>query len=117
MIRTENDINIIIKKLGYIWKKYPNLRLGQLLVNFIDIANLFYIEDNNLLTRMASCYKVDLNDFVPTEINNNTDTGITNKGKVFIHKGDTVKLVSQAELPNYVKEGFKLGMKDKWNCI
>lgn len=112
MIRTENDINLILQKLGYIWKKYPNLRLGQLLVNVIDIANLFYIEDNNLLTRMASCYKVNLNDFVPTEINN-TETGLTNKGKVFIHKGDTVKLVSQAELPNYIKEGFRLGMKDK----
>jgi hypothetical protein len=49
-----NRIYSIASDLVYMWNKYPNLRLGQLISNAMNGcgADLFYIEDNELIKRI-----------------------------------------------------------------
>ena len=54
MERNPKRIPGIVKELTKIWKKYPQLRLGQLLYNAVyfmqqDFDNLYYMEDNKLI--------------------------------------------------------------------
>lgn len=48
-------IDSVIEVIANVWKKYPNLRLGQLLSNAVhigmdnDLIDLFYIEDDKLI--------------------------------------------------------------------
>ena len=116
MSRTPEQIKLTLAKIKFIWEKYPQLRLGQLIANVLDMSNLYYVDDSTLITYLAKSYKVDLNEFSMEDevtIKSNTECGVTNKGKVFIHKGNIVKLIQQSELPDYEKQGFTLGMKDK----
>ena len=46
-------INLIYK----IWKKNPDLRLGQLIDNAINKENIFYIEDIDLERQLKNFYK------------------------------------------------------------
>lgn len=51
----------ILKEVEKYWKKYPDLRLGQLLIDVMRISDdLFYIEDDKLIER--------LKDFLPMYI-------------------------------------------------
>jgi len=47
-MRDPNRIPRVLKKVEKFWKKYPNLRLGQLLMIFSEGNDCFYIEDNIL---------------------------------------------------------------------
>ena len=103
MSRTPEQIKLTLAQIKFIWEKYPQLRLGQLLANVLDMSNLYYIDDNALINYLAKSYKVNLNEFSmedEVKITPNVECGVTNKGKVFIHKGDIVKLVQQSELPD-----------------
>ena len=44
----------ILSKLEQVWKRYPNMRLGQLILNLIGRANLFAIEDEQLLEEIQA---------------------------------------------------------------
>lgn len=46
-------------RLSEIWSIYPNLRLGQLLENTVDMAGLYYMEDEELISRLNSFYARD----------------------------------------------------------
>ncbi len=54
-MRNPKRIPTVLSEISNIWKKYPDLRLGQLLSNAvcmsteIDPANLFYVEDDKLI--------------------------------------------------------------------
>ena len=50
-MRDPKRISEILKRLEVVWKKYPDLRLGQLLIDVLHVRNnfLFYIEDNKLI--------------------------------------------------------------------
>jgi len=46
-MRDEKRIPEILKELEYLWVRYPDLRLGQLIVNVVEgvKVRLYYIED------------------------------------------------------------------------
>lgn len=56
-MRDPKRIPLIIQKLEEIWKKHPDLRLGQLIDN--TLANsiyLFFIEDDVLIKELEKAY-------------------------------------------------------------
>ena len=54
-MRDEKRIPVILDELRRIWEAYPDLRLGQLILNFgpKDPA-LYYIEDDELISYMKT---------------------------------------------------------------
>lgn len=51
-MRNPERIDTILDLIEDIWRKYPDLRLGQLLINVIGTHmenNLFYYEDDSLI--------------------------------------------------------------------
>lgn len=58
-MRDVNRIDGMLKRIGEIWKEYPDLRLGQLLCNVVDETYLYYIEDKDLLRRIEEAYGPD----------------------------------------------------------
>ena len=56
--RNPARIDPTLEKIGEIWKKSPQLRLGQLLGNCIRTAiQFYYMEDDVLLERLEAMYK------------------------------------------------------------
>ena len=47
--RKKERIHYVLERLGLLWEKYPDLRLGQLILNIGASRNLFAIEDEDLL--------------------------------------------------------------------
>ena len=47
--RDPNRINEVLSKIETVWRQYPDLRLGQLLVNVCCSYDLFMLEDENLM--------------------------------------------------------------------
>jgi uncharacterized protein YihD (DUF1040 family) len=56
-MRDINRIDRILAKLGEVWKKYPQLRLGQLILNVINDPTLYYVEDQDLIDSIIDYYK------------------------------------------------------------
>ena len=57
-MRDKKRIGKMLKKIKKIWKKYPDLRLFQLLINTTGLsghAELYYLEDD-LLSEMLKNY-------------------------------------------------------------
>lgn len=61
--RDAGRIQGVLSELEKVWKQYPDMRLGQLLVNVCGDKDLFAIEDENLLA-CAHCVFVDFQDFL-----------------------------------------------------
>lgn len=57
-MRNENRIPQILKRLEKVWEKYPDLRLGQLILNVCENPLLYYIEDEELLKLIEEVYMV-----------------------------------------------------------
>jgi len=56
-MRDPDRISDMTNTLHDIWTKYPDLRLGQLLLNVTKPdEDLYYIEDEELLRRVANIY-------------------------------------------------------------
>ena len=55
-MRSVDRIPNILDKVGKIWEKYPDLRLGQLLLNCFSDPLLYYIEDDKLIESLESYY-------------------------------------------------------------
>lgn len=51
LMRDPNRIDEIIERLTKVWKKHPNMRLGQMIMNaeFYAKVSLFFVEDENLV--------------------------------------------------------------------
>ena len=56
-MRDQNRIDNILNSIGDIWKKQPDLRLGQLLLNVMQDPMLYYIEDEALIEKLKEFYK------------------------------------------------------------
>jgi len=56
-MRDPERIPVILSRIEEIWKKNPDMRLGQLLSNpFVDLTPLFYSEDDALVGRLEDLY-------------------------------------------------------------
>lgn len=55
MPRTPQDIDGFLRRIGEVWKRCPQLRLGQILVNTYGTSDLFYTSDENLVTGIEQC--------------------------------------------------------------
>lgn len=56
MMRNPERISKILAELSEVWIQYPDLRLGQLLLNVINDPALYYIEDEDLIKRIKVFY-------------------------------------------------------------
>lgn len=56
-MRNKDRIDIIINRLENIWLEFPDLRLGQLLLNVSNDPELYYLEDEELIKRLELFYK------------------------------------------------------------
>ena len=57
-MRKPNRIPRLLKKVEKLWKKYPDLRLGQLIMNLAyDNIDPYYMEDKKLETRIDTHIK------------------------------------------------------------
>lgn len=56
-MRDRDRIDIIITELEKIWVDYPDLRLGQLLLNVVQDPELYYIKDEKLIEKLKEFYK------------------------------------------------------------
>lgn len=54
-MRDPERIDEILEEIKAIWKRHPDMRLGQLLVNLLDPSpnRLFYVEDDILAKQLA----------------------------------------------------------------
>jgi len=57
-MRDPERIPKILSELEEIWSKFPDLRLGQLLLNLFNDPQLYYIEDEKLVEALESYYKI-----------------------------------------------------------
>lgn len=55
-MRSVDRIPNILARLCKVWEKYPDLRLGQLLLNCFSDPLLYYIEDDKLIEAIESYY-------------------------------------------------------------
>ena len=55
-MRDISRIDFVLKSIGDIWKNYPDLRLGQLLLNVVRDPMLYYIEDDKLVDELVKLY-------------------------------------------------------------
>jgi hypothetical protein len=46
----------VLKKVRRIWKRHPDLRLGQLICNACGTRDPYYMEDDELVRRMRRLY-------------------------------------------------------------
>lgn len=59
-MRNQNRIDRILNEIRKIWKQYPDLRLGQLILNVIEDPALYYIEDEELVELLKQTYLKEL---------------------------------------------------------
>ena len=53
-MRDPNRIDEVLETLSAYWKKHPDLRLGQIIVNVTGKSDPFYVEDETLLTKLQA---------------------------------------------------------------
>ena len=58
-MRDPNRIDNVLAAVGDVWKQYPDLRLGQLLVNVYPSIILYYKEDEDLVEGVKEFYGSD----------------------------------------------------------
>lgn len=56
-MRDVNRIDLILDRLKTLWKKYPDLRLGQLILNVLQAPVLYYVEDEELIEILEKTYE------------------------------------------------------------
>lgn len=55
-MRDINRIDLILDRLKTLWKKHPDLRLGQLILNVLQDPALYYVEDEKLVELLEKFY-------------------------------------------------------------
>ena len=55
-MRDVGRVDGVLYQIGEIWKKCPDLRLGQLLLNCMSDPMLYYVEDEKLVEVVRSYY-------------------------------------------------------------
>lgn len=57
-MRDINRIDSMLNKIETVWKKYSDLRLGQLILNVVQEQDLYYIEDDKLESLIKDRYNI-----------------------------------------------------------
>ena len=57
-MRNKERIPQVLKEIQNIWEQYPDLRLGQLILNVINDPAAYYIEDDVLIKTLKEFYEV-----------------------------------------------------------
>lgn len=56
-MRNPKRIPKTLKEIERLWVQYPDLRLGQLLINcYVNDTDLYYIEDEQLIKKLYEVY-------------------------------------------------------------
>jgi len=55
-MRDPSRIDKVLAAVGDVWKQYPDLRLGQLLLNVYRDPALYYVEDYQLVNSLKQAY-------------------------------------------------------------
>lgn len=55
-MRRKDRIDSILYRLENIWLEFPDLRLGQLLLNVSKDPELYYLEDEKLIDKLEEFY-------------------------------------------------------------
>ena len=55
-MRDPERIKSILNRLQAVWEKYPDFRLGQLILNVLQDPLLYYIEDDKLIEAIEEHY-------------------------------------------------------------
>jgi uncharacterized protein YihD (DUF1040 family) len=55
-MRNPERIDEILNRIKEVWKLYPDMRLGQLILNVINDPALYYIEDSELADLLEKYY-------------------------------------------------------------
>lgn len=55
-MRDKNRIESVLNEIKDIWKQYPDLRLGQLILNVVRDPAAYYIEDEQLIVALKAFY-------------------------------------------------------------
>jgi len=56
-MRDPERIDRILQEIGDIWRKYPDMRLGQLIGNVLEGTALYYVEDDGLVSALRDEYE------------------------------------------------------------
>ena len=56
-MRDPKRIDVILQEISNIWHKYPDMRLGQLIGNVLEGPNLYYVEDDGLISALKDMYE------------------------------------------------------------
>ena len=56
-MRDPKRIDVILQEIGATWRKYPDMRLGQLIGNVLEGASLYYVEDDSLVKALKDMYE------------------------------------------------------------
>ena len=56
-MRDPKRIDVILQEIGAIWRKYPDMRLGQLIGNVLEGPSLYYVEDSSLVKALKDMYE------------------------------------------------------------
>lgn len=57
-MRDPNRIPEVLDLIEQLWEKYPDWRLGQLLVNVSDTNDVFYVEDDRVVKGLVNYLKL-----------------------------------------------------------
>ncbi len=55
---TSKEKAAIILRLGVLWGRNPELRLGQLINNCVENEEIYYIEDFDLIEKLEKAYEI-----------------------------------------------------------
>ena len=62
-MRDPERIDEVLTKIKIIWKKFPDLRLMQLLLNVIPNSSIaYFVEDEDLTTALLKFYMENINE-------------------------------------------------------
>lgn len=62
-MRNPNRIDGYMERLGEVWKKYPDFRFGQMLINLLGAVqnevgmDLFFVEDEQFFAAFEKCFE------------------------------------------------------------
>jgi hypothetical protein len=56
-MRDPKRIDRVLTEISNIWHKYPDMRLGQLIGNVLEGPNLYYVEDDGLISALKDMYE------------------------------------------------------------
>lgn len=103
----KEQMHAFLVKLESIWRRYPNLRFGQLIASSANYAAIYYADENTLLKAIEAKYgKAE-------EIEEKTHYLPNTKGRIYINNPTTnqLKAINKEELEEYLSKGWIKGRK------